>query len=155
MKPETQDLLERFRQLDWFHAVKLPMNDDVLPVKTWLEASNLALNGAWEVTGYMNGVQMEKVLKEEVPEERWASAVDELRPLARQIVTERLAPARERKQWSRMLDMIADYHISYALLEQEFLDILGGPGFFGIVAHWYLEGHLPCGLSEKSELFVY
>ena len=83
-----------------------------------------------------------------------AALVNELRPLAREVVMQKVRPTREKRNWTIQLDMIVDYDLSYALLEREFDEVLE-LGFFGLKAHWFLEGHLPCGVTEEGALIVY
>lgn len=157
MRKRTKELLDAFQKLDWFHAVGEPVRaKNVLSVKRWLDALGYLTSGWWEMLGYREGNAMEDAIKAagDGMDAQWKQAVAELRPLARQIVDQKIKPIREKREWTVMLDMIADYDTSYALLEKEFKDIVK-PGLFGQKAHWYLRGHLPCGMTEDEKLVVY
>lgn len=157
MRESTNSLLGELRDLAWFHAAGKPVKDEnIVSVTRWLDALGYLESGYWEMLGYQQGIAMEDAVKKfgKGMNKRWKEAVVELRPLAREIVMQNMRPIREKREWPVQVDMIADYDLSYALLEKEFSDLVNS-GFFGMKAHWYLQGHLPCGVTEEGKLVIY
>lgn len=157
MRDGTRALLSAFEDLDWFHAVGKPIQKgDIVHVTRWLDAVGHLTSGWYEMLGYREGTSMQDAVEQSGKgmTQRWKEAEKELRPLARQVVMEKVREIREQRRWTVMLDMIVDYDVSCALLEREFEDVLNA-GFFGLKAYWYLQGHLPCGVSPDDKLIVY
>lgn len=157
MSNQSEQYLELFKGVDWFHACGLPiLNDSVaLFVGTWNAAVKEMKRKRSEIAWFEFRNRLTEQLWLKAPDRynRWKKIYNEKYESLVNSLFE--GACNNRRGFDVPVNVRGD--IGHFFMELEFADIVP-PSYFATRAEWYLAGRLPCGWEGKApegRLIVY
>jgi len=146
MGPEALQLIERLKQSHWFSKVGQPVESaDVNQVDCW-DAAAYATLLRWEDLHLELFETLSDAVFEHFGDKRCPldDVGEEIKAVLIPVVKEKIRAARIPRHFAKMVRVHTTADLSLACLESEFRSVIQ-VGLFQSLAHWYLEGHFPCG----------
>ncbi len=147
MNANTLNLLQQFRDLEWFTSVGLKDLRDVVFISSWqdalkncetLEWENTAIEAANQLSGQIVSVSMERF-------RLWNLIVRDAKTITVPLVKQKISNViLNNKGLSKRFEGCVQWDILHAVMESEYSDLVA-PSFYANLSQCYLRGHFPCG----------
>ena len=159
MHSRTIVMLDRLEKASWFSRVGIDEGSSAVAVKCWPEAIEHCDSSAWEdLQGEALNQYREFIARHSMERLRlWNGLVGEVRKTITPLVSRKIAATVRENNLPRILNVQVNYDITGACMEAEYADVCP-LGFFTSIAHWYLNGHFPCGwwgAFPQGKLVIY
>lgn len=151
MQPQTKSLLDELERAEWFYAVGLQTDKDVIGVSSWDEAVNFCSTSAWanfkqdhanRLTVYLSRTARERY-------QEWNDIVRKIKARTEPLVESKLDPLVLEFGLARAVDDDVRWDVLHACMELEYAD-LRPPAFYAELMEWYLKGRFPCGWGARD-----
>lgn len=148
MTAETENMLRRFAENDWFANCGKPLKseDAIQLVKTWPEATKLFKKKHSENAQLESANMLTEQLSFKAPErdQRWNTIAFALNPFVDDIVDNKVMKNKAGFKLGEHTRIHVGFDLRGTCMELEYADIVP-PKHFAERAKWYLAGHFPCG----------
>jgi hypothetical protein len=146
MHSRTIAMLDRLEKASWFSRVGVNEGSGAIFVRSWPDAIEHCDSSAWEdLQGEALNQYCEFIAHHSKERfQLWNGLVGEVKKIARPLVDRKITAAVRENNLPRIFSVQVNYDITGACMEAEYADVCP-PGFFTSIAHWYLNGHFPCG----------
>src|SRR5262245_29923222 len=150
MRPETNELLRRLQEADWFASVGQPLPESVVAVRSWDEAVVCCSSMDWLnfILEMQNRLSMFLHTHARERYGQWNDLVVEVKTALHPLLEGKLAPMRESLGAHEVKNTL-EWNILSACMELEYADVRE-PGFFVSLMPWYIAGRFPCGWGERD-----
>jgi hypothetical protein len=159
MQAETNAVLKKLEEADWFGHVGEPVEAKVFAVSSWQEAMDTCASSSWlwHLLQTSEGNMRELCFRDEKALDRWEKISKEMDKVAAPLVRKKTQSVVRSHKLPKLFRQIVNLAMHGFLMEMEFADI-NPPGFFTELATWFYNGHFPCGWEQgarEGRLIVY
>jgi hypothetical protein len=159
MHSRTIATLHQLEKASWFSRVGLNEGSAVVVVTCWPEAVEQCSSFEWEDLRLDALNQYRRCIAERSMERLrlWNGAVDEVKKNTVPLVDRKSAGVVREHALPEIFKIRVRNDITGACMESEYADVCP-PGFFTSIAHWYANGHFPCGwwgAFPQGKLVIY
>jgi hypothetical protein len=146
MQPSTIATLEALEAADWFSRVGVKDAETAIDLSSWSEAIEHSDSYEWECLRNEVMNQYRALLMQRSMERwrLWNDVVVGAKELTKPLVERKIAAVVREHNLPGIFEARVGADILRLCIESEYADVCP-PGFFTAHAHWYLNGHFPCG----------
>lgn len=146
LNADTHSFIEKIRNIEWFNKTGSRITAKVRCVKSWEEALAQCASPQWEAVQNtaLSSCRLAVRSKSVDSFARWNDIVDSIKAEISSIITEKTQRTIEVNQLPKVFVDCVNWDILSICIEHEYSSLYPG-GYYRQWAHWYLEGHFPCG----------
>ena len=159
MHSRTTAALRELEKVSWFLRVGINDGSSVITLSCWPEAIEQCSSFEWEDLRLEAANQYRECIARHSRErlQLWNDTVDDVKNIIVPLVDRKTAAAIREHALPEIFKIRVRNDIIGACMEAEYADVCP-PGFFTSIAHWYVNGHFPCGwwgAFPQGKLVVY
>jgi hypothetical protein len=159
MHSRTIATLGELEKASWFSRVGINEGSNVITASCWPEAIEQCSSFEWEDLRLDAANQFRECIARRSKERLrlWNDTVDEVKKISVPLIDRKIAAVVREYGLPEIFKIRVRNDITGACMEAEYADVCP-PGFFTSIAHWYINGHFPCGwwgAFPQGKLVVY